>query len=141
MPVRLQVVFLAAAALPAAPVPYCAAESFEGAIGVSAELLRSRKVVGEDPDLPPLARAARIHGTVVVAALVNESGRVACLRVIQGHPLLLPAVSSALAQWVFRPTRTRSGPKRYYGELSFAFSSTGSARPHGRVTRVNLRRP
>jgi len=141
MPVRLLVAVLTAAGLLAAPVPYCGEESFEGAIGVSAERMRSRKVVGDEPDFPPLARAARIHGTVVVTVLVNEAGRVACLSVVNGHPLLLPAVASALAQWVFRPMRARRGPMRYYGELSFAFSSTGPARPRGRVTRVNLRRP
>ena len=45
------------------------------------------------PDIASLDRVARIEGCVSVDMLVNDSGKVWCVRLVSGHPLL---VSSAI---------------------------------------------
>jgi TonB family protein len=67
--------------------------------GVSAGLLISRV----PPIYPPLARNARIQGSVVMKALINQTGDVVSLELISGHPMLAPAALDAVRQWKYRP--------------------------------------
>jgi protein TonB len=63
------------------------------------------KVVNRvQPIYPPLARQARIQGTVVLEAIIGKTGRLEHLRVLSGHPLLVPAARDAVSQWRYRPT-------------------------------------
>jgi len=55
------------------------------------------------PVYPRLARQARIEGTVELAAVIDETGRVERLRLIRGHPLLVKAAMDAVKQWRYRP--------------------------------------
>jgi TonB family protein len=54
------------------------------------------------PIYPPLARQARIQGTVVIRAMITTSGDVANLQLISGHPMLAPAAIEAVRQWKYR---------------------------------------
>ena len=56
------------------------------------------------PVYPPLARQARIQGTVRLEAVINKEGVIEELKVISGHPLLIPAAQAAVAQWRYKPT-------------------------------------
>lgn len=56
------------------------------------------------PPYPPLAKQARISGTVRFAAVIAPDGRIQELQVVFGHPLLIPAAKEAVAQWVYKPT-------------------------------------
>ncbi|MEK7754212.1 MAG: TonB family protein, partial [Acidobacteriota bacterium] len=56
------------------------------------------------PVYPPLARAARVQGTVRLEGILGKDGRVRELRVISGHPLLAQAALEAVRQWIYRPT-------------------------------------
>jgi TonB family protein len=67
--------------------------------GVSAGLLINRV----PPIYPPLARQARIQGTVVLKAMINQTGDVVSLELISGHPVLAPAAIEAVKQWKYRP--------------------------------------
>ena len=55
------------------------------------------------PSYPALARAARIQGQVVLAAVISKAGTIENLRTITGHPLLVPAAVEAVSQWRYRP--------------------------------------
>ena len=59
-----------------------------------------RKVL---PTYPPLARSARIQGTVVLQAMISKLGTIENLQLLSGHPLLAPAAIEAVRQWRFRP--------------------------------------
>jgi TonB family protein len=63
-----------------------------------------------DPVYPPLARQARVQGTVLMEALITTEGKVDNVSVITGHPLLIQAAIEAVKQWVYpaqtAPTRT-----------------------------------
>lgn len=55
------------------------------------------------PVYPPLARAARIQGTVVLSVLINEQGEIGETKLVNGHPMLAPAAIEAVKQWRYKP--------------------------------------
>jgi periplasmic protein TonB len=55
------------------------------------------------PIYPPLARAARIQGAVVLRAVISREGKVRDLEVLNGHPMLAQAALDAVRQWRYRP--------------------------------------
>ena len=48
-----------------------------------------------DPIYPPLARQARIQGSVILQVVINKSGDVANIQLYSGHPMLAPAAIDA----------------------------------------------
>jgi len=55
------------------------------------------------PVYPPLARQARIRGTVEFKAVIGKDGRVEHLEVVSGHPMLVTAAMDAVKQWQYKP--------------------------------------
>jgi periplasmic protein TonB len=62
------------------------------------------------PAYPPLARQARVEGTVQLQAFIGRDGRIRDLRVTSGHPLLIQAAVDAVRQWIYRPTTLNGSP-------------------------------
>jgi periplasmic protein TonB len=62
------------------------------------------RVVYVEPVYPQIALAARVQGTVILQAVIDEQGSVRELRVLRGHPLLDAAAMQAVAKWQFTPT-------------------------------------
>jgi protein TonB len=62
------------------------------------------RVVYVEPVYPQIALAARVQGTVILQAVIDEKGSVRELRVLRGHPLLDAAAMQAVAKWQFTPT-------------------------------------
>lgn len=62
------------------------------------------------PVYPPLARQARVEGTVQLQAFIGRDGRIRDLQVTSGHPLLIQAAVDAVRQWVYRPTTLNGSP-------------------------------
>jgi protein TonB len=57
-----------------------------------------------EPIYPQIALASRVQGTVILQAVIDETGSVRELRVLRGHPLLDAAAMQAVAKWQFTPT-------------------------------------
>jgi protein TonB len=55
------------------------------------------------PTYPPLARSARIQGAVLLQALISKQGDIINLKVLAGHPMLVPSAIEAVRQWRYRP--------------------------------------
>ncbi|HUA16874.1 MAG TPA: energy transducer TonB [Verrucomicrobiae bacterium] len=55
------------------------------------------------PMYPPLARQARIQGSVVLKVTISKSGDVGNVQLISGHPMLVPAAVDAVKQWKYQP--------------------------------------
>jgi TonB family protein len=53
------------------------------------------------PDYPPIARLARIEGTVVVTFQVDANGDVTDTQFESGHPMLRATVKNAVSEWKF----------------------------------------
>jgi len=75
------------------------------------------------PRMPALARQARIEGQVLVDILVNQQGKVACVQLIQGHPMLASSAIDAAKDWAFRPMKKGRQAVSFYGHLAFHFST------------------
>jgi protein TonB len=56
------------------------------------------------PAFPPLARQARVSGTVQLIGVIAKDGTIQQLQVVSGHPLLVKAALDAVRQWIYRPT-------------------------------------
>lgn len=78
------------------------------------------------PEYPPLARAARVSGSVVVEVTVDEEGKVYSARAVMGHPLLRDAAVEAARGWAFTPTLLSGVPVKVIGTITFNFTP-GSA--------------
>lgn len=55
------------------------------------------------PAYPPLAKQARIQGSVVLQATIGKDGAIQNLRVISGHPMLTQSALDAVRQWKYKP--------------------------------------
>ena len=75
-----------------------------------------------EPAYPPLAKAARISGSVVVEVTADEEGNVISVRSISGHPLLKDAAVNAARGWKFAPTMLSGVPVKVIGTITFNFN-------------------
>lgn len=63
-----------------------------------------------EPIYPPLARQARIQGTVILDVTINKPGDASDTKLVSGHPLLAPAAIDAVKRWKYRPYRLNGQP-------------------------------
>jgi len=78
-------------------------------IRVGGAVQKERILTQVRPQYPPLARQARVQGTVKLSAVIDTDGTVLDLKVISGHPLLIPAAMAAVKQWRYKPTTVLNG--------------------------------
>jgi len=55
------------------------------------------------PNYPPLAKQARIQGSVVLQATIGKDGSIQNLHVLSGHPMLTQSAIDAVKQWKYKP--------------------------------------
>jgi protein TonB len=73
--------------------------------------VRSPRLIQEvKPPYPRMALAARVQGTVRIEAILSRDGSVQSMRVVSGHPLLVPAALDAVRQWRYEPTLLNNVP-------------------------------
>jgi len=83
----------------------------------SAKLVRQPK-----PVYPPLAKQARIQGTVRFQAIIGKDGSIQNLQLISGHPLLVPSATDAVKQWVYQPTLLNGEPVEVVTQIDVNFT-------------------
>ena len=88
-----------------APKPITPKQIRVGGNVQSAKLIRQPK-----PQYPPLAKQARIQGTVRFNAVIGKDGTIQNLTLVSGHPLLVPSAQDAVRQWVYQPTLLNGDP-------------------------------
>jgi protein TonB len=74
------------------------------------------------PVYPPLAKQARIQGTVKFTAVISRDGTIQNLQLVSGHPLLVPAAQEAVKQWVYRPTLLNGEPVEVITQIDVNFT-------------------
>ena len=74
------------------------------------------------PAYPPLAKQARIQGTVRFTVIIGKDGTVQNLELVSGHPLLVPAATDAVRQWVYRPTLLNGDPVEVITQIDVNFT-------------------
>jgi protein TonB len=85
----------------------------------SAKLIRQPK-----PPYPPLARQARIQGTVRFTAVIGKEGTIQNLQLISGHPLLVQSAQEAVKQWAYQPTLLNGEPVEVITQIDVNFTLT-----------------
>jgi protein TonB len=93
---------------PPPPPPKAAAPAEPVRVGGVVREPRVTKLVS--PAYPKLAKQARVQGTVVLEAIVTADGKVAEIKVVSGHPLLVEAAINCVKQWEYEPTLLNGVP-------------------------------
>lgn len=78
------------------------------------------------PTYPPLARQARIQGTVQLRAIISKTGAIENLQAIGGHPMLISAALNAVRQWRYRPYLLNGEPVEVETEITVNFVLSGN---------------
>ena len=89
--------------------------------GVSSGLLIRKG----SPNYPPLARQARIQGTVLLQAQISKDGSIQNLQLISGHPMLAPAAIEAVKQWKYKPYLLNGEPVEVETQVQVNFTLAG----------------
>jgi periplasmic protein TonB len=89
---------------PPKPKAPTAPQRIGGAV-IASQLIKQVK-----PVYPPLAKAARVQGTVKFQATIGKDGTIQNLQMLSGPPLLVPAALAAVQQWTYKPTLLNGEP-------------------------------
>jgi TonB family protein len=77
-----------------------------------------------EPKYPPIARAARAGGPVMVEIEIDTQGTVTAARAVAGHPLLQAVTVQAARQWKFQPFTEGGAAVRVIGRVAYNFPET-----------------
>ncbi len=102
-------------------VPKVAVQRVRVSQGVTAGLVIKRV----NPTYPPLARTARVQGSVVLAAVIGKDGSIQNLHVLSGHPLLTQAALEAVKQWRYKPYILNGEPVEVDTQVTVNFTLSG----------------
>jgi TonB family protein len=73
------------------------------------------------PVYPKQARVRKLHGTVVLQAIVNKQGKVDSLQLVSGDPLLAQAAADAVKQWRYKPYAHNGEAADFQTRVTVAF--------------------
>ena len=79
-------------------------------------------VVKVDPVYPPLARQARISGTVRFTVRIAKDGSIQGIQLVSGHPLLVAAAHEAVKQYVYNPVLLNGNPVEVVTQVDVNFT-------------------
>lgn len=91
----------------------------------TSHMMEGNLIFRVQPEYPPPARNARIQGTVVLSAIISKQGTIENLRLLRGHPMLVPAAIEAVKRWRYRPYVLNSEPVEVETQITVNFSLTG----------------
>jgi periplasmic protein TonB len=78
------------------------------------------------PSYPPIARQARVQGTVELRAIIGKAGTIENLIAVSGHPMLVKSAIEAVRQWRYRPYLLNNEPIEVETEITVNFVLSGS---------------
>jgi periplasmic protein TonB len=74
------------------------------------------------PVYPPIARTARVSGTVVLEAVISKSGAIENLRVVTGPDMLRRSALDAVRTWRFKPYQLNNQPTEIETTINVVFA-------------------
>lgn len=77
------------------------------------------------PEYPPVAKAARVSGTVVLTAIISKQGTIENLSVVSGPPLLQQAALDAVKTWTYRTYKLNGEPVEVETTVNVVFNLGG----------------
>jgi protein TonB len=94
-------------------------------VNISAGVMQGMLIVKTQPTYPPIAKAARVSGTVVLQATISKSGTIENLRVISGPAMLQQAARDAVMQWRYKPYLLNNDPVEVETTVNVIFTLGG----------------
>jgi len=110
----------AAASAPPPPPPPKAATPKR--IRVGGQVEQAKLIFQPKPEYPPLAKMARIQGTVRLEAVISRDGTIQDLKMLSGHPLLVKSALEAVSRWRYQPTLLNGEPVEVVTEVDVNFT-------------------
>jgi len=92
----------------------------------TSSMLEGNLIRRVEPVYPPLARSARIQGSVVLVAVISKAGTIDNLHALSGPPMLVPAAVNAVSQWRYRPYILNSEPIEVETQITVNFTLAGN---------------
>jgi len=110
---------LSAASAPPPPPPKATTPK---RIRVGGQVEQAKLIFNPKPEYPPLAKMARIQGTVRLEAIISKDGTIQDLKVVTGHPLLVKSALEAVQRWRYQPTLLNGEPVEVVTEIDVNFT-------------------
>lgn len=74
------------------------------------------------PQYTELARKARVQGTVIFTAVIDEDGNIRQLQLVTGNPLLVGPARDAVSRWRYSKPRLNGEPIQVVTQISVNFT-------------------
>ena len=94
-------------------------------VRVSQGVLDGNLIRQVKPVYPQIAKAARVQGSVVLAATISKEGNIENLRLVNGHPMLTQAAIEAVKQWRYKPYMLNGEPVEVETQITVNFTLSG----------------
>lgn len=98
-------------------------------INLPANIMEGMLVEKTAPVYPPIAKAARVSGTVVLQAAISKTGTIEGLRVLSGPAMLQQAAFDAVKTWRYQPFLLEGRPVRVLTTINVVFSLSSADVP------------
>jgi protein TonB len=94
-------------------------------VNISAGVAVGMLVQKTMPVYPPIAKAARVSGTVVLEATISKTGTIENLKVMSGPAMLQQAAIDAVRSWRYRPYLLNNDPVEVETTVNVIFTLGG----------------
>jgi protein TonB len=92
---------------------------------ISSGVMQGMLLMKTSPVYPPIARAARVQGTVVLQAKISKTGSIEDLHVVSGPTMLQQAAQDAVRQWRYKPYLLNGEPVEVETTVNVIFTLGG----------------
>jgi protein TonB len=94
-------------------------------ITISGGVMQGNLLLKTVPQYPPIAKAARVQGTVVLQATISKTGSIENLKVVQGPAMLQQAALDAVRTWRYKPYLLNNEPVEVETTVNVIFTLGG----------------
>jgi protein TonB len=94
-------------------------------VAISAGVMQGMLLQKTTPVYPPIAKAARVSGTVVLQATISKTGTIENLHVISGPAMLQQSALDAVKQWRYKPYELNNEPVEVETTVNVIFTLGG----------------
>jgi TonB family protein len=108
-----------------------------GPVSVNEFVMAERLTTQVQPVYPPLARSARVQGTVILTVHIGTDGTVLDTDLLSGHPLLVNAAKEAVSQWHYKPFQVAGKPVESITVVTVPFSLADPAQSRASMPDIN----
>jgi protein TonB len=94
-------------------------------ITISGGVMVGMLLLKTTPTYPPIAKAARVQGTVVLQATISKTGAIENLKVVSGPAMLQQSALDAVRTWRYKPYLLNNEPVEVETTVNVIFTLGG----------------